>query len=142
MNGALVMVFEEKLIAFVVSSSSFRVSESECDGTFLTSDEALAFAGELMGALKSNDCSLASYMIPSQILVMEEFPLTLNGKIDRKSLMSGLDDHGLQLGKEGVVATEYVPPVTAEEEEMVAHWQAILGRNSSCLLYTSDAADE
>jgi len=51
---------------------------------------------------------------------MEEFPLTLNGKIDRKCLMAGLVD----LGEEGF-ATEYVSPVTDEEEEMVAQWQAV-----------------
>ena len=63
-----------------------------------------AFVEVLMGALKSENSSLTSYMIPSHILVMEEFPLTLNGKIDRKCLMAGLVD----LGEEGFV-TEYVP---------------------------------
>jgi len=42
----------------------------------------------LMEALKDEDCSLASYMIPWNILAMDEFPLTLNGKIDRKLLIS------------------------------------------------------
>jgi len=62
-NGALVVVYEEKLVAFVASSprvsSSGSPSDSVFDGTSLTStkEEALAFAAELMGTLKSNDCS-------------------------------------------------------------------------------------
>ncbi len=109
-NGALVVVYEEKLVAFVASGAADSDSSSN-----------EVFAELLMGVLKSENSSLASYMIPSHILVMEEFPLTLNGKIDRKCLMAGLVD----LGEEGLF-TEYVPPVTVEEEEMVAQWQAVL----------------
>eukprot|EP00984_Skeletonema_dohrnii_P018334 scaffold8539_cov133-Skeletonema_dohrnii-CCMP3373.AAC.1 len=107
-NGALVVVHEEKLVAFVASGV---VDSSEND----------AFSQTLMGVLRSEDCSLASYMIPSHILVMDEFPLTLNGKIDRKYLMAGLVD----LSKEGF-DTEYVSPVTEEEMEMVKQWQLVL----------------
>ena len=74
-NGALVLVHNEKLVAFVASGidndAENEVSESN-----------------IMAALKSEECSLTSYMIPWKILVVNEFPLTLNGKIDRKELLA------------------------------------------------------
>ena len=78
-NGALVVVHEEKLVAFVASGV---VDSSEND----------AFSQTLTEALKSEECHLASYMVPWKISVMDEFPLTLNGKIDRKYLISQLQE--------------------------------------------------
>jgi acyl-coenzyme A synthetase/AMP-(fatty) acid ligase len=78
-NGALVVVHEEKLVAFVASD-------------VVDSSENGAFSETLMEALKGEKCSLTFYMIPSHVLVLDAFPLTLNGKIDRKYLMAGLVD--------------------------------------------------
>jgi len=75
----------------------------------------------LMAELKSDSCRLPSYMIPSLVLVLEEFPLTQNGKIDRKLLMSQLAD--VAVGSK----TEYVAPATEEEIAMIDEWQAVLG---------------
>eukprot|EP00984_Skeletonema_dohrnii_P009898 scaffold3811_cov108-Skeletonema_dohrnii-CCMP3373.AAC.1 len=86
-NGALVVVHEEKLVAFVASGV---VDSSEND----------AFSQTLMEALNSEECHLASYMVPWKISVMDEFPLTLNGKIDRKYLISQL--------QEGLVRASFV----------------------------------
>ena len=98
-NGALVLVHVENLVAFVASGMS---GSSEND----------ALAEYLMGELKSDSCRLPSYMVPSSIFVVEEFPLTQNGKIDRKLLMSQLAD--FDVGP----CTEYVAPATEEEKEM------------------------
>jgi acyl-coenzyme A synthetase/AMP-(fatty) acid ligase len=104
-NGALVVVYEEKLVAFVASGAADSSSNE-------------AFAKLLMGALKSENSSLTSYMIPSHILVMEEFPLTLNGKIDRKCLMAGLVD----LGEEGFATeTESRPLVVGSIKSNIGH---------------------
>uniref|UniRef100_A0A7S1ZVC4 AMP-dependent synthetase/ligase domain-containing protein n=1 Tax=Trieres chinensis TaxID=1514140 RepID=A0A7S1ZVC4_TRICV len=79
-KGALVLVHEEKLVAFVASGLSDE-----------TANEAME--GRLMGALKSDDCPLTSYMVPWKIIVVDEFPLTPNGKVDRKSLLELLMLH-------------------------------------------------
>ena len=70
-NGALVMVYEEKLVMFL-ESSGVSTSESEPDSDSDLSSTSTryvneAFAGQLMEVLKSNDCSLTSYMIPLHI---------------------------------------------------------------------------
>lgn len=51
---------------------------------------------------------LPAYMIPSAWAVLENFPLTLNGKVDRKSLPE----------PELLVAEEYEPPFGKEEETL------------------------
>jgi len=78
-NGALVLVHDEKLVAFVASGID---DTSEND----------VLEDNIMAALKSEDCALTSYMIPWKILVVNEFPLTLNGKIDRKDLLARLEE--------------------------------------------------
>ena len=78
-----------------------------------------------MAALKSDSCRLPSYMVPSLILVLAEFPLTQNGKIDRKVLMSQLAD--VAVGSK----TEYVAPVTEEEVAMIDEWHAVLGPDTT-----------
>ena len=109
-KGALVVVYEDKLVAFVASGVDDPSQNDE-------------FAKILMMALKSDSCSLTSYMIPTRILVMEEFPLTQNGKTDRKYLMSGLGNFFAGCLEE----TEYVAPATEEEAAMINRWQAVLG---------------
>src|SRR6056300_170357 len=76
-NGALVVVHDENLVAFVASGID---DSSQND----------ALVEHLMAALKSDSCRLPSYMVPWKILVLEEFPLNQNGKIDRKLLISQL----------------------------------------------------
>ena len=78
-NGALVVVHDEKLVAFVASGI-----DNDAENEVLESN--------IMSALKSEECSLTSYMIPWKILVVNEFPLTLNGKVDRKELLVRLEE--------------------------------------------------
>ena len=63
--------------------------------------------------------SLPEYMVPSATVWLEAFPLTANGKIDRKALpapgTSRPDMHEL-----------YVPPRTPTEEVMAAIWSNVL----------------
>ncbi|CAM1366010.1 non-ribosomal peptide synthase/polyketide synthase [Tenacibaculum xiamenense] len=63
--------------------------------------------------------SLPEYMVPMLWIVLDEMPLTANGKIDKKSLPEP-DSSELS-------AREYVAPTNESEEQMAAIWQELLG---------------
>ncbi|HKV94723.1 MAG TPA: amino acid adenylation domain-containing protein [Candidatus Angelobacter sp.] len=60
---------------------------------------------------------LPEYMVPSAVVVLNELPLTMNGKVDRRVLPApGLDD-----------TQKYVAPHTEVEETLCRIWANILG---------------
>ncbi|HEU4880807.1 MAG TPA: condensation domain-containing protein, partial [Longimicrobium sp.] len=61
---------------------------------------------------------LPEYMVPSAFVVLEAFPVTANGKVDRGALPA--PD---ALGSRGT----YVPPRTPAEERMAGIWGEVLG---------------
>ena len=61
---------------------------------------------------------LPDYMVPSAWVVMDEFPLTPNGKVDRRALPA-------PNRQETTVAFE--PPADEEEQSMAALWARLLG---------------
>ncbi|MDC9596579.1 non-ribosomal peptide synthetase [Xenorhabdus anantnagensis] len=63
--------------------------------------------------------NLADYMIPSAFVMMEAFPLSPNGKLDRKSLPA--PDHS------AMSTREYVAPEGETEEQLAAIWKELLG---------------
>ncbi|WP_075343709.1 non-ribosomal peptide synthetase [Tenacibaculum agarivorans] len=63
--------------------------------------------------------SLPNYMIPQLWFVLDEMPLTANGKIDKKSLP---EPDLSQLSNK-----EYVAPRNETEEQLVTIWQELLG---------------
>jgi len=70
---------------------------------------------ELKNHLKSR---LPDYMIPAQIVVLDELPLTPNGKIDRKALPA----------PKGGIKGLYEAPRNELEKQLVQVWSAILER--------------
>ncbi|UKO96129.1 non-ribosomal peptide synthetase [Nostoc sp. UHCC 0870] len=71
------------------------------------------FSTELKNYLKSR---LPDYMIPAQIIVLDELPLTPNGKLDRKALPApNVEVEGL-----------YVAPRNEVEQQLAQVWSAIL----------------
>ena len=62
---------------------------------------------------------LPNYMIPSSISLLERWPMTNNGKVDRAALLS-LDSS--QLG----AISEFSPPETATENSLVKIWSELL----------------
>ncbi len=63
---------------------------------------------------------LPEYMIPSTFMAMKAFPLTPNGKIDRKALPKPTQQFE--------VSTEaYAPPSNTVEETIAGVWKALLG---------------
>ena len=73
-------------------------------------------ANELRKFLKHQ---LPEYMVPSDIVVMEEFPLTPNGKVDRKALPVPVPS---------AIAGDHVAPTNPTEAQLVAMWEEILAR--------------
>nr|WP_027392684.1 non-ribosomal peptide synthetase [Aquimarina latercula] len=72
--------------------------------------------------LKSNlRTYLPDYMIPDYFQVLDVFPLTPNGKIDKKALPE-------VLGKD-IFRNEYVAPSTAIEKKLVVIWEEVLKVN-------------
>ncbi|HLP89571.1 MAG TPA: amino acid adenylation domain-containing protein [Nostocaceae cyanobacterium] len=65
---------------------------------------------------------LPDYMIPAQIVYLDKFPLTANGKIDRKALPKP------EIQRENL-DVEFVPPTTATEEILAKIWQQVLNIN-------------
>ncbi|MGN9783170.1 amino acid adenylation domain-containing protein [Nonomuraea sp. ZG12] len=72
----------------------------------LRADEVRAWAAEHM----------VEYMVPAHLVVMREFPLTANGKLDRRAL------------PEPVIETSLVPPATENERVVCAAVASVLRR--------------
>jgi len=70
---------------------------------------------ELREHLKSK---LPDYMVPSFFVVLEQFPLTPNGKIDRKALPAPDNI---------TTSSEFAPPQTPTEQLLAAIWAEVLG---------------
>ncbi len=104
-RDAVVMVREDepgdkRLVAYVVAAQ----------------DEAAPTDSELRSFLKEK---LPEYMVPSAYVVLDEIPLTVNGKVDRRALPAP-DEARPEL--EGV----YVAPRTAVEEAVAGIWAEVL----------------
>ncbi|MGL6341223.1 MAG: amino acid adenylation domain-containing protein, partial [Waterburya sp.] len=67
---------------------------------------------------------LPSYMIPSQFVVLERFPLTPNGKIDRSALPAP---------EEQPKSTAIIAPRSAVEQQLVEIWATVLKLESSTI---------
>jgi len=73
--------------------------------------------GELRAFVEKD---LPDYMVPSFFIIMEEFPLSPNGKIDRQRLP-------VPSAHRPELATDYVPPRNEVERKIAAIWQDVLG---------------
>ncbi|HET8708020.1 MAG TPA: amino acid adenylation domain-containing protein, partial [Pseudomonadales bacterium] len=64
---------------------------------------------------------LPEYMMPAAFVVMDAFPLTPNGKVDRKALPAPAES-------DFVVTSEFVAPASAAEQAVAEIWSAVLKR--------------
>ncbi|MEG4068026.1 amino acid adenylation domain-containing protein [Microcoleus sp. Pol11C2] len=91
---------DKRLIAYIVAASE----------TTLTTGELHVFLKE----------KLPDYMVPAAFVLLEALPLTVNGKLDRRSLPEP-DTARPDL------AEAFVAPGTAEEKALAEIWEKILG---------------
>lgn len=82
----------------------------------VTSESNQALISELRSHLRSE---LPEYMVPSSFVLLDRFPLTPNGKIDRRAL----PDPETQRQE----ATTFVPPRRLSEKIVADIWSGILG---------------
>ncbi|MEH2026224.1 amino acid adenylation domain-containing protein [Nostoc sp.] len=73
--------------------------------------------GQLKDYLKIR---LPNYMVPSQIMVLDQLPLTSNGKLDRRALPT----------PDTATSTNFEMPVTPTEELLASLWQTLLKAQS------------
>jgi acyl carrier protein len=79
----------------------------------------------LVPALKEHlGQSLPDYMVPGIFSILDRFPLTPNGKIDRKALLAP---------EQGSMQT-YTPPRNPTEEALVTIWEDLLGIDQAGVL--------
>ncbi|WP_245763875.1 non-ribosomal peptide synthetase [Pseudoalteromonas denitrificans] len=86
----------------------------------------LAQLAEIKGSLLTR---MPDYMVPSAFVKIEEWPLTANGKVDRKSLPQA-DDSLLQ--------GEYVGPQTDTEKALVNIWSGLLNLEADKISTTAN----
>jgi amino acid adenylation domain-containing protein len=79
-------------------------------GQVVTADELKKLAKE----------QLPGYMVPSAVVIMEQFPLTSNGKLDRKALP--VPEWSRSEQEEG-----YVAPTLPAQQQLVTIWEELLG---------------
>ena len=74
---------------------------------------------DLAGIKSTIEKSLPEYMVPAVITVIDEFPYTPSGKVDRKSFPAPSRERP-------EVATEFVAPKTDDERKIAGLWQSVL----------------
>nr|WP_273018688.1 non-ribosomal peptide synthetase [Pseudomonas sp. BW16M2] len=85
---------------------------------YLIAQDTNADHATLRDTLKQHlKANLPDYMVPTHFLVLEQWPLTANGKLDRKALPKP-DASQLQQG--------YVAPRTELEQQLAAIWSEVL----------------
>ncbi|MCP4832714.1 MAG: AMP-binding protein, partial [Gammaproteobacteria bacterium] len=97
----------KQLVAYVIPTDKTLV---EAD-----SEQQHAFRAQLKEQLQT---ALPEYMVPAHLLLLTAFPLTPNGKLDKKALPA-VDASQLQQA--------YVAPVTELEQQLAVIWQDALG---------------
>ena len=63
---------------------------------------------------------LPNYMVPSQFIYLDKFPLTPNGKVDRKALPAP------EFNRENL-QVKFAPPANEDEKILAGIWQKVLG---------------
>ncbi|HKV41917.1 MAG TPA: non-ribosomal peptide synthetase, partial [Blastocatellia bacterium] len=101
----------------LVMAREHRPGETVLIAYVVPAQGAAVDVGELRQVVKEN---LPAYMAPSGFVVLEAFPTTPNGKVDRRALPAP------DLGN--AAEESYAAPTTTVEEMLVDVWKEVLGR--------------
>ncbi|OQP61087.1 hypothetical protein A3860_05045 [Niastella vici] len=101
--------------AALVTATSGAANEKELIAYLVTQKEPAV--ADLRAYLKG---LLPAYMLPQHYVCLDAFPLSANGKVDRKKLPD-------PMVKGGRSAEQYVAPVSDTEKRLAAIWQKVLG---------------
>jgi amino acid adenylation domain-containing protein/non-ribosomal peptide synthase protein (TIGR01720 family) len=146
-SGDLVRYSSDGMVQFIgrldyqVKIRGFRVELGEIEAVIATHSDisdAVVLAKEgkqggkqLVAYLKTDKTAnwklwlegkLPSYMIPSIFVELSSFPLTSNGKVDRRKLDS------FEITQE-TIEQVYAEPVTKEERQLYSIWSDVLGHS-------------
>jgi len=110
---------EAKLLSHEMVKKAIVIARDDRDGnkylcSYLVADEQLK-TSEVRDYLSK---ILPQYMIPSQIIILNELPVTPNGKIDLKVLTKYSEEK---------TAVEFENPSNSIEEKLVGIWRDVLG---------------
>jgi len=89
---------------------------------FCVSNQEQDLTSELRNSLKKK---LPDYMVPSDLVMLEAFPLTPNGKVDRRALLLLLTESSKQRSEAALVA-----PRDEFEIKLKNIWEKLLGKES------------
>jgi polyketide synthase PksJ len=103
------IITAKEIIAGEISLVAYIVSDEDKDSNAIKTEQ-------LRKLLKDK---LPDYMIPSVFILMDSFPMTPNGKVDRKALP-------LPESLRPQMATNYIPPSNSTEKRITMIWQEVL----------------
>ncbi|MDE2031456.1 MAG: amino acid adenylation domain-containing protein, partial [Pseudomonas sp.] len=109
---------EARLNALAAVREAVVLAQEGLNGQQLVAYVIPAQGAEDAGALKAQlKADLPDYMVPTHLLFLNEWPLTANGKLDRKALPQP---------DASQVQHEYVAPQSALEQQIATVWQDVL----------------
>jgi amino acid adenylation domain-containing protein len=117
---AVVLALDGQLVAYAVSCRSDLGREEASAGDTSAADVPASsrasslLHGELKTYLKQ---TLPDYMVPTHIILLDQLPLTGNGKLDRKALPAP---------DAGQLQSRYVAPQTELQRQLAAIWAEVL----------------
>jgi amino acid adenylation domain-containing protein len=123
-SGAVVLgredVSGEKRLVAYVATSEYPAEEEE---------QSAIKAGLIAGYRQALAARLPHYMAPSMFVLLKEFPLTPNGKLDRKALPAYDNEFSLD---------RYLAPTTRTEISLARIWANVLKRDSKTISADAD----
>lgn len=108
-------IFGNQQLLHILAGGPISQAQLEEKGGSLPKPSEIRLSEDLQSFLKDK---LPDYFVPSSFLVLEKFPLSVNGKIDRKSLPLPQTRHN--------TSKHYIPPRTDIEKKLAIIWSEVL----------------